>query len=81
MGGVRALLVLKHYQAASQYYRDAADCYKRSSVVCQSVCLSVCHSREPCKKAEPIEMPFGLWTRLGPESQLLSNSAHKPKFL
>ena len=24
-----------------------------------SVCLSVGHVREPCKKAEPIEMPFG----------------------
>jgi len=24
----------------------------------RDVCLSVCHDREPCKKAEPIEMPF-----------------------
>jgi len=22
--------------------------------------MSVCHSREPCKTAEPIEMPFGV---------------------
>jgi len=31
--------------------------------VCRSVCLSVCHTSEPCKTAEPIEMPFGTWTR------------------
>jgi len=29
---------------------DAAYCYRPSSVVCQSViCLSVCHTSEPCK--------------------------------
>jgi len=27
--------------------------------------LSVCHDREPCKMAERIEMPFGLWTLVG----------------
>jgi len=26
-----------------------------------SVCLSVGHSSEPCKMAEPIKMPFGIW--------------------
>jgi len=94
--------------------------------VCRSVCLSVCHSREPCKNrwtdqdvvwvvdsgglkepcirwgadppckrailrgkeaahtkvegpspvscaktAEPIEMPFGMWTRVGPRKHAL----------
>jgi len=28
--------------------------------------LSVCHSRESYKMAEPIEMSFGMWTRTGP---------------
>jgi len=28
------------FKAASQHYVDAADCYRRSSVVCPSVCLS-----------------------------------------
>jgi len=28
--------------------------------------LSVCHSSEPAKTAEPIEMPFGLRTQVGP---------------
>jgi len=32
------------------------------SVVCLCVCLSDGHVREPCKTAEPIEMPFGGWT-------------------
>ena len=29
-----------------------------------SVCLSVCHSSEPCKTAESMEMPFGFWARM-----------------
>jgi len=40
-------------------------CYRPSSVVCLSVCLSVGLSHvvvRPAKTAEPIEMPFGLWT-------------------
>jgi len=27
--------------------------------------------RELCKMAEPIEMPFGLWTRMGPRKHVL----------
>ena len=30
-------------------YVDAAYCYRPSIVVCRSVCLSVCHTSEPCK--------------------------------
>jgi len=37
-------------------------CYRPSSMVC----LSVCHTSEPCKTAEPIEMPFGLRIPVGP---------------
>ena len=33
--------------------------------VCLSVDRSFCHSLEPCKMAELIEMPFGVWTRVG----------------
>jgi len=29
----------------------AAYCYRRSSTVCRSVCLSVCHRRESCKNS------------------------------
>ena len=47
---------------------DAAYCCRPSSIVCQSVCLSVSWSVvivRPAKTAEPIEMLFGLWTQVG----------------
>jgi len=31
------------------------------------MCLLVCHDGVPCKVAERIEMPFGIWTRGGPK--------------
>jgi len=58
-------------RAASQYYVDAAYCYRRSSVVCLPVGRSVCNSRESCKTAEPIEMPFWLWSGLRPGNHVL----------
>jgi len=42
---------------------DAAYCYRRSSVVCLS---------SPVKMAEPIKMPFGMWTRVGTRNQVLN---------
>jgi len=39
-----------------------------------SVCLSVCLSVtivSPAKTAEPIEMPFGMWTKMGPRKHVL----------
>jgi len=45
-------------------YVDAAFCYRRSSVVCLSVGLSVT-SVYPARTAEPIEMLFSVRTRLG----------------
>ena len=33
--------------------------------------LSVGHSRKPCKKAESIEMLFGLWSRVGSRNNAL----------
>ena len=38
--------------------------------VCLSVCLSVTIV-SPAKTAEPIEMPFGFWTRMGPRKHVL----------
>ena len=52
-------------------YVDAA--YWYSSVVCH-VCVSVGLSVtivSPAKTAESIEMPFGLWTRIGPRNRVL----------
>jgi len=36
-----------------------------------SVGRSVCHSSEPCKMDEPIEMPFGVRSRMGPRNRVL----------
>ena len=30
----------------------------------------------PAKTAEPIEVPFGMWTRVGPRNHILDNGAH-----
>ena len=59
-------------------YVDAAYCYRLSSVVCRSVCLSVGLSVtlvSPAKTAEPIEMPFGLWAWMGPRNHVLDGNA------
>ena len=42
-----------------------------TNLVVWSVGSSVCHSSEPCKTAEPIEMPFGLRTWVGPRNHVL----------
>jgi len=61
----------------STTYVDVAYCYRRISVVCLSVGVSVCHYREPCAEtAEPIEIPFGLWTQMGPRNRVLDEGAH-----
>ena len=55
-------------------YVDVVYCYRLSSVVCRSVYGSVCWSVilvSPAKTAEPIEMPFGLMTRVGPGNRVL----------
>jgi len=43
--------------------KDAAYCYTH---VAWSVCLPVEHNRKPHKTDKPIEVPFGIWTRVGP---------------
>jgi len=35
---------------------------------------TICH--ELCKEAEPIEMLFGMWTRMGPMKHVLDGAAH-----
>jgi len=51
----------------STVYIDAAYCYRPSIMICRSVC----HSHEPCKMAETIEIPFGLWARMGLRNRIL----------
>ena len=64
---------MKHYQVASQRWLDAAYCYGRSSMVCLSVCISVA-TVNAAKAAEPIVMPFGMFTRMGPRNHVLDGS-------
>jgi len=41
--------------------------------------VSVGHKRERCKKAEPIEMPFGVfWTWVGPSNHVLGGGSESP---
>jgi len=54
----------------STAYIDEAYCYRPSSMVYLSVCLSVTVV-SPAKTAEPIEMPFGLRNRVGPRNHVL----------
>jgi len=46
--------------------------------VAWSVCLSVCHDREPAKPAEPIDVPFLIWTRVGPRQHVLNDGPDSP---
>ena len=55
-------------------YIDAAYCYRLSSVLC----LSVCRLEMPSKTAVPIEMPFGLGTRVGPGNHVLDGGSRSP---
>jgi len=48
---------------------DAGYCYRPSSVVCLSVCLSVTVESR-AKTTELIRMPFGMWTRVGPRKHV-----------
>ena len=54
-------------------YVDAAYCYRRTNVVCLSVCLSVM-IMSPAKTAEPIEMPFGMWTWVDRSKRVLDGA-------
>ena len=58
----------------STTYADAAYCYRPSCVVC----LYVCHSTEPCKTAEPIELPFGFRTLVGSWNPVLDGGPDPP---
>jgi len=62
----------------STAYVDTAYCYIQCSVVCLSVCRSVGLSVtvvSPSKTAEPIEIPFGLWTQVNPRNHALSRDS------
>jgi len=56
-------------------YVDAAYCYRPSSVVCRSVDITL---MSRAKTAGPIEMPFGLWTRVCPGNHVLDGGPDTP---
>jgi len=58
---VTIIIIRLHCSTA---YVDAAYCYRPSSVVCRSVCLSVTLV-SPAKMAAPIEIPMELRTPVG----------------
>jgi len=60
-GSSFSVLVLFSHIAVLPTYVDVAYCYRWSSVVCPSVCLSITIV-SPAETAELMEMPFGLWT-------------------
>ena len=79
--GPIVIIVRQHRSTAYVLLRvDAAYCYKPSSVVCRtyrSVCQSVTVV-SPAKMAQPIEMPFGWRTRVGPGNHVLDEGPHPP---
>jgi len=71
------LLSVSLFSATSQYEVDVAYCYRRSSAHSLSVGLSVTIVN-PAKTAEPIEIPLGLWTRVGPRNHVLERDPDPP---
>jgi len=45
----KACLISVLDRIARTAYIDAVYCYRPSSMVCRSICWSVCHTSEPCK--------------------------------
>ena len=56
---------------------DAARCCRRRGVVQLCLCSDTTGSR--AKPAEPIEMPFGLWTRLDPRNHVFGGGPGFPQ--
>jgi len=47
LADILVVVIIRSHRSTT--YVDAAYSYRPSSVVCRSVCLSVCHTSEPCK--------------------------------
>jgi len=75
---VNIVVVVRPHRSTT--YVDTVYCYRPNSVVCLSVCMSVClsHQMSPAKMAEPIEMPFGLMTWVGPGNHVLDGGPEIP---
>jgi len=72
-----AFILMFVFQAASHAeHENAAYCY-RCCVVCVSQCLSDT-TRSPTKTAEPIQLPFGMWTRIDTKKACISRGSGSP---
>jgi len=59
---------------AVPHMRPTLQCYRSITVVCPSVCRSIClfvTLVSHAKTAKPIEMQFGLWAGMGPRNHVL----------
>jgi len=75
-GVIKTTRIIIRLQRSTTYV-DATYCYRPSSVVCRSVGLSVTLV-SPAKTAAPIEIPFGLGTRVGPRNHVLDGGPDPP---
>ena len=62
----------------STAYVDAAYSYQPSSVVCLSVCQSVCHTSEPCKNGCTDRAAFWVEDLGGPGNHILDGGPDPP---
>ena len=52
---------------------DMAICFFLAWLVCLSVTIV-----SPAKRADPVVMPFGMWTWMGPRNHVLDRDAFSP---
>jgi len=70
-------VTLFHFLLGCVAYTECDRCY-RCSVVCVCVCL-LDTSVSPAKTAEPVEMLFGLWTRVGRKNHVFCGGPDPPR--
>ena len=73
----RAIITRPHRSTTVYVRRCRLLLQMEYGVVCPSVCQSVTIAR-PAKTVEPIEMPFGLWTWVGPRKHALDGGGPDP---
>jgi len=69
MGLTNVLIINSRIAVLYVHYVDEVYCNRPSSVVCRSVTVV-----SPAKTAEPIEMPFGLRTRVGSRNHVVEGA-------
>jgi len=67
--------VLLRVSVKQECFQSISEC-GQSSVVCH---LSVCDDMSPAKTVELIQMPFGMWTLVGPRNYVLDGGPDTPR--